>query len=154
MLTSFRHRRVNFRVAGRDCPLTAPRQAVPRDRPADDRRLGGSAHRADQHASSGRRLARLSVPGLVGDLHHDLGSHSLAVEIDGSLHGDAERDDFLTTVREPFLAGDPLTFVADITTATELEQVLIEGLARRGGRTTRRDSFRYRDSAPPVRRAA
>lgn len=75
-----------------------------------------------------RRLARLSVPGLEGDLHHDLGSHSLAVEIEGSLHGDAERDDFLTKVREPFLAGDPLTFVADITTATRLEHVLIEGM--------------------------
>ncbi len=75
-----------------------------------------------------RRLARLSVPGLAGDLHHDLGSHSVAIEIEGSLHGDTERDDFLTTVREPFLAGDPLTFVADITTATELEQVVIEGL--------------------------
>ena len=75
-----------------------------------------------------RRLARLSVPGLAGDLHHDLGSHSVAIEIEGSLHGDTERDDFLTTVREPFLAGDPLTFVADITTATEFEQVVIEGL--------------------------
>ena len=45
-----------------------------------------------------RRLARLSVPGL-GDLHHDLGSHSLSIEIEGSLHGDSERDEFLTNVR-------------------------------------------------------
>ena len=75
-----------------------------------------------------RRLARFSVPGLAGDLHHDLGSHSLAVEIEGSLHGDGERDDFLTQVRQPFLAGDPLSFVADITTATELEQVVIEAI--------------------------
>lgn len=79
----------------------------------------------------GRRLARLSVPGLVGDLHHDLGRHSLAVEIEGSLHGDAERDDFLQKVREPFNAGEPLAFVADILAATELEQVLIEGLELR-----------------------
>jgi hypothetical protein len=75
-----------------------------------------------------RRLARLSVPGLAGDLHHDLGSHSVAVDIEGSLHGDDERDDFLEKVRTPFLAGDPLTFVADITTATSIEQVVIEGL--------------------------
>ena len=43
----------------------------------------------------GRRLARLAVPGLLGDLHQDLGADSLAVEIVGSLHGDTERDDFL-----------------------------------------------------------
>ena len=76
-----------------------------------------------------RRLARVSVPGLEGDLHHDLGAHSLVVEIEGSLHSDAERDEFLTKVREPFLAGDPLPFVADITTATKLEQVVLEFVA-------------------------
>ena len=90
-----------------------------------------------------RRLARLSVPGLAGDLHHDLGSHSLSIEIEGSLHGDSERDEFLTNVREPFLAGDPLTFVADITTATELEQVVIEGLEVDEVNDSAR-SFRYR----------
>jgi hypothetical protein len=90
----------------------------------------------------GRRLARLSVPGLVGDLHHDLGRHSLAVEIVGSLHGDDERDDFLQQVREPFNAGDPVAFVADITSATELDQVLIEGLELQESNDSA-DSFRY-----------
>lgn len=75
-----------------------------------------------------RRLAVLAVPGLVGDLHHDLGSSSLTVEIVGSVHGDAARDELLAALREPFIAGDPLDFVADITTATELEQVIIESL--------------------------
>ena len=75
-----------------------------------------------------RRLARFSVPGLIGDLHQDLGRHSLMVEITGSLHGDAARDDFLNNVRPSFNSGEPLAFVADITTATELEQVLIEHL--------------------------
>lgn len=75
-----------------------------------------------------RRLARLSVPGLIGDLHQDLGRHSLVVEIAGSLHSDEERDQFLDSVRGPFNTGDPVAFVADITTATELEQVLIEHL--------------------------
>ncbi len=91
----------------------------------------------------GRRLARLSVPGLTGDLHHDLGRHSLAVEIEGSLHGDVERDEFLARVREPFNAGEPLAFVADITTATELEQVLIEALELDEVNDSA-DSFRYR----------
>lgn len=75
-----------------------------------------------------RRLARLSVPGLRGDLHQDLGQHSVVVEIVGSLHGDAERDQFLDSVRQPFNAGEPVAFVADITTATELENVLVEHL--------------------------
>lgn len=75
-----------------------------------------------------RRLARLSVPGLRGDLHQDLGHHSLVVEITGSLHSDAERDEFLGSVRGPFNDGSPVAFVADITTATELEEVLIEHL--------------------------
>lgn len=90
----------------------------------------------------GRRLARLSVPGLAGDLHHDLGRQSVAVEIAGSLHGDAERDEFLEKVRAPFNTGDPIAFVADIITATELEQVLIEGLELEESNNGA-DSFRY-----------
>jgi hypothetical protein len=89
-----------------------------------------------------RRLARLSVPGLAGDLHHDLGRTSVAVEIVGSLHGDEERDDFLEKVRDPFKAGDPVAFVADILTATELEQVLIVGLELEESNDSA-DSFRY-----------
>lgn len=75
-----------------------------------------------------RRLARLPVPGLLGDLQQDLGADSLSVEIVGSLQGDEARDDFLDTLREKFRAGDPVTFVADITSATELDRVLIEQL--------------------------
>ncbi len=79
-------------------------------------------------STEGRRLARFPVPGLAGDLHQDLGRDSLVVEIVGSLHGDEARDQFLTGLRAMFLAGDPVSFVADITTATELEQVLVEAL--------------------------
>jgi hypothetical protein len=75
-----------------------------------------------------RRLARLPVPGLLGDLQQDLGTASLAVEIVGSLHGDTARDDMLESVRQSFRTGEPVTFVADITTATELEEVMIEEL--------------------------
>ncbi len=75
-----------------------------------------------------RRIAVLPVPGLAGDLQQDLGAHSLAVEIEGSLHGDAARDTFLNALRPPFQASDPVDFVADILTATEFEQVLIDGL--------------------------
>lgn len=73
-----------------------------------------------------RRLARMGVPGLDGDLQQDLGHESLAVEIRGSLQGDELRDTFLTAVRERHLAGAPLAFVADIVTATKLDRVLVE----------------------------
>jgi len=77
-------------------------------------------------AIESRRIARLPVPGLLGDLQQDLGTSSLAVEIVGSLHGDEARDTFLEEIRATFRAGEPVTFVADITTATELEMVMIE----------------------------
>ncbi|MGE4560917.1 MAG: hypothetical protein AB7E77_12010 [Desulfobulbus sp.] len=75
-----------------------------------------------------RRLANHAVPGLSGDLYQDLGAESLRVEIVGSLQGDDKRDQFLETIREKFNSGEPLPFVADILTATELEEVVIEQL--------------------------
>jgi hypothetical protein len=75
-----------------------------------------------------RRIARLPVPGLLGDIQQDLGAASLAVEIRGSLQGDEARDDFLQSLRESFRAGDPVSFAADITNAAELDQVLIDEL--------------------------
>src|SRR6476620_1684838 len=72
-----------------------------------------------------RRLSRLGVPGLVGDLHQDLGAQSLTVAITGSLDGDQRRSDLLTSLQEAFLAGDPLPFVADIVESSELENVVI-----------------------------
>jgi hypothetical protein len=90
-----------------------------------------------------RRLVRLPVAGLSGDLHQDLGRGALAVEIRGSLNGDDLRDQFLKDVREKFLTGDPVDFVADIVKESELERVLIEELALEevAGST---DAFRYR----------
>lgn len=75
-----------------------------------------------------RRLARHGVPGLTGDLHQDLGSESLVVEIIGSLQGDEKRDEFFEAIREKFNTAEPVPFVADILTATELEEVIIEQL--------------------------
>jgi hypothetical protein len=75
-----------------------------------------------------RRITRFAIPGLEGDLQQELGASSLAIEITGSLHSDEARDQFLEALRAPFRAGDPVTFTADITTATELEQVLVEAL--------------------------
>ena len=90
-----------------------------------------------------RRIARIPVPGLMGDLQQDLGASSAAVEIAGSLHGDDARDSFLEALRERHRAGEPVTFVADITTATELEEVMIEALEVQEVNEWS-DSFRYR----------
>src|SRR5688500_5463837 len=79
-------------------------------------------------SSEARRLARFSVVGRSSDLHQDLGRGAVAVEIIGSLNGDEARDELLKQVREKFMAGDPVDFVADIVQDSELEQVLIEEL--------------------------
>jgi hypothetical protein len=90
-----------------------------------------------------RRLAVLPVPGLSGDLHQDMGRGALAIEIVGSLATDETRDQFLKDVREKFLAGDPVDFVADIAKESELERVLIEEL-RFEEVANDADMFRYR----------
>jgi hypothetical protein len=74
-----------------------------------------------------RRQVRLGVPGLLGDLHQDLGVESLAVTITGSLSGAETRSGFLEALQEQFRTGDPVPFVADIVESSELEDVVIVG---------------------------
>jgi hypothetical protein len=75
-----------------------------------------------------RNLAELEVPGRVGSLFQDLNAAPTRIAIRGSLFGDDRRDEFLEKVREKFKAGEPITFVADILTATEVQYVLIESM--------------------------
>ena len=89
-----------------------------------------------------RRLAVLPVPGLQGSLHQDLGREALEVEISGSLFGDEARDAFLKELRQAFLAGDPVDFVADIVNESTLEQVLIAGFVLDESAAAA-DTFRY-----------
>lgn len=90
-----------------------------------------------------RRLAQLGVPGLAGDLHEDLGTTSLTVLVEGSLHAEEARSGFLAELRSLHLAGDPVTFVADITEASELDEVLIVGFQVLE-QADHADRFRYR----------
>lgn len=90
-----------------------------------------------------RRLSTLSVAGLSGDLHQDLGRGALAVEIIGSLSTDEARDALLAEVRAKFLAGEPVDFVADIVKESELERVLISQLELREAASDP-NMFRYR----------
>lgn len=73
-----------------------------------------------------RRIARLQVPGLSGDLQQDLGRRAARVCIEGSLCAADARDTFLTSLREKFRAAAPVSFVADIVEGARLDAVLIE----------------------------
>jgi hypothetical protein len=75
-----------------------------------------------------RSYVELAVPGRVGSLFQDLNTVPTRVAIAGSLYGLEAQNEFLETLREKFLAGEPVTFVADILTATEVQYVLIETL--------------------------
>jgi len=99
-----------------------------------------------------RSFTELEVPGKSTSLFHDLASTPTRIVIGGSLFGDEDRDDFLQEVRDKFRAGDPVTFVADITTATEIQYVVIETL-RFEQSASRPDEIEYlislRESPPP-----
>ena len=75
-----------------------------------------------------RTFVEFPVPGRVGSLFQDLNTAPTRLAIAGSLYGDEVRDQFLEDLRGKFQAGEPVTFVADITTATEIQYVIIEEL--------------------------
>jgi hypothetical protein len=90
-----------------------------------------------------RRLAVLPAAGLAGDLAQDLGRGALLVEIVGSLASDEARDEFLKNLRQKFLDGSPVSFVADIVKESELDRVLIEALEFQESAQDN-SAFRYR----------
>lgn len=75
-----------------------------------------------------RSLVELEVPGRVGNLFQDMNTTPTRIVIAGSLYGDEARDEFFDNLRTKYQAGDPVTFVADIVTATEVQYVVIETL--------------------------
>ena len=75
-----------------------------------------------------RRLAETRIPGRAGSVFQDLNRAPAKVVIEGSVYGDELAQTFLSDLREKFVAGDPLTFVSDIATGTEIQYVLIQQL--------------------------
>lgn len=75
-----------------------------------------------------RSFVELPVPGKGGNLFQDMNAEPVRIAISGSLFGDEKRDTFLETLREKFTEGEPVTFVADIITATSVQYVVIEQL--------------------------
>ena len=99
-----------------------------------------------------RDFAEFEVPGRAGSLFQDLDAAPARVAISGSLYGDEDRDDFVEELRGKFRGGEPVTFVADILTATEVRYVIIEAmrLQESGMRPDQTDYlFVLRESPPP-----
>lgn len=99
-----------------------------------------------------RRFVELPVPGRVGSLFQDLNSAPTRISIAGSLYGDEARDQFLGALRDKYKAGEPVTFVADIITATEVQYVVVETLRlEENGRNPDQTDYAIvlRESPPP-----
>lgn len=80
------------------------------------------------HVLEQRTWVELPVPGRIGSLFQDLNTAPTRIALRGSVQGDEAREEFMTAVREQFRGGEPVTFVADIVTATEVQYVVIESL--------------------------
>jgi outer membrane protein OmpA-like peptidoglycan-associated protein len=71
-----------------------------------------------------------SIPALEGDFFQGLGRRATWVKLTGVLTG-AEVQEGLKTLGDKFRAAEPVDFVADITTATKVNQVIIEEMGVR-----------------------
>ena len=89
-----------------------------------------------------RALVEHRVPGLDGNYFQDMGVTPNTIVIAGTKTGDDDRDDFLTGIRKMFNQGDPVSFAADIDTATDITDVIIEDF-RAGEIAGSPDSFEY-----------
>lgn len=75
-----------------------------------------------------RRFVELEIPGKAGNLYQDMHIDPVSVAIVGSVYGNETGEEFLTVLREKFHAGEPVTFVADIVQATDVQYVVIDSL--------------------------
>ena len=89
-----------------------------------------------------RALVEHRVPGLAGNYFQDMGATPNTILIAGSKTGDDDRDKFLTGIRKLFNKGEPTTFAADINTATDISDVIIEDF-RAGEMAGSADHFEY-----------
>ncbi|MDA8140171.1 MAG: hypothetical protein M0036_16110 [Desulfobacteraceae bacterium] len=99
-----------------------------------------------------RSFVELQIPGRAGSLFQDMNAAPIHIGIWGSLFGDEARNEFLETLREKFNAGEPVTFVADITTATEVQYVVIQTMemTQNAAHPDQMDySFVLKESPPP-----
>jgi hypothetical protein len=74
-------------------------------------------------------MAQAVIPGQRTGAYQRLQAQPTKVLIAGSVFGSDPQKDFLETLREQYTAGEPLTFVSDILTGTDVQYVLIEKLS-------------------------
>ncbi len=102
--------------------------------------------------SERRSFVEFEVPGRAGSVFHDLNTGPATIRIRGSLFGDERRDEFLQALRVPYRDGQPVTFAADILTATEVQYVVIEAMdlvQRSDAPDQLHYRFSLRESPPP-----
>ncbi|ONG58579.1 hypothetical protein BKE38_02755 [Pseudoroseomonas deserti] len=107
---------------------------------------------AMMRSEEARKFAEFPVPGRRGSLFQDLDAEAAVIEIAGALYAEEETAPFMREARRRFTAAEPLTFVADITEATDIQYVLIEHLVLelRGDRPGELGyRLRLRESPPP-----
>ncbi|CAM5456961.1 hypothetical protein [Thauera mechernichensis] len=73
-----------------------------------------------------RDFLELPLPGRAGSLFQDLERRPARIIIEGSVFGSEAGLDLLNAVREHYGAGQPLTFVSDIVTGTDIQYVLLQ----------------------------
>lgn len=96
-------------------------------------------------------LHQTGVPGLDGDFLASEGRRATRFTLTGVVAGEEAAED-LKALREKFAIADPVPFLADIATATRVENVLIEemGVREIAGRPRRFEySFALREYQPP-----
>ena len=104
------------------------------------------------HSVEKRNFVELDSPGRVGSLFQDMNAGPASIAISGSLYGDEPRSEFLQELRGKFREGEPVTFVGDIVTATDVQYVVIETLqfAENGLNPDQLDYYvRIKESPPP-----
>ena len=75
-------------------------------------------------------LVEHEIPALEGDFFQGIGRRANRVSLTGVMTG-TEAGESLKTLRDKFRNADPVPFVSDITTATRVDQVLIEEMGVR-----------------------
>jgi hypothetical protein len=96
-------------------------------------------------------LTQHPVPALEGDFLQRLDRRATQVTLTGVLTGPEARDG-LKSLRDKFRAAEPVSFVADITTATQVDRVFIEEMEVRelAGKPERFEyAFTLREFVPP-----
>src|SRR4051794_21109195 len=76
-------------------------------------------------AEENEAVRQHNVPALEGDFLQDLGRRAVRIELNGVLTG-AKASDGIKQLREKFQKAEPLPFVADIATATNVNKMLVE----------------------------